>query len=398
MKILQLCHKPPNPPRDGGCIAMNNISEGLIRQGHQLKILTIHTHKHGFDPALLNEEYLTSTRIESVFVDTKINLVDAFSSLITQDSYNVSRFFSADFNINLQRILRKEKFDVVLLESLFMTPYIDTVRRFSKSHVILRSHNLEYIIWERVAKGSRNPAKKSYLQLLARQLKKYELKILSQVDGIVSISKTDEKKYLTLGYSGPITTIPFGIDTHKINYSADSIPELSAFHLGSMDWMPNVEGVSWFLDEVWPKVQQSQIQIPLYLAGRKMPEEIASRKDQNVIIEGEIPDAFAFMQKHGIMIVPLLSAGGIRVKIIEGMALGKAIISTTIGAEGIDYQKGKNIIIADTPKEFVDAINFLTKNPNEIVKIGREARKLVSEKFDNDKLTTELVNFFSSSI
>lgn len=397
MKILQLCHKPPNPPRDGGCIAMNNISEGLIRQGHELKILTIHTHKHGFDAQVLEPDYKHSTRIESVFVDTKINLVDAFSSLVTQDSYNISRFFSADFDMKLQQVLEQELFDVVLLESLFMTPYIDTVRRFSNSRIILRSHNLEYIIWERVAKGSRNPAKKSYLRLLARQLKKYELKIFDEVDGIVAISSSDEKKYLSLGYKGPITTIPFGLDTQKIRFNEASVPELSIFHLGSMDWTPNLEGISWFLDEVWPRVQQKKLNIPLYLAGRKMPDEIAQRQDKNLIIEGEIPDAYQFMQQHGIMIVPLLSAGGIRVKIIEGMALGKAIISTTVGAEGIDYEPGKNILIADTPEQFVDAISFLTNNPDEIIKIGSAARKLACEKFDNEKLTTELVKFFSAN-
>lgn len=398
MKILQLCHKPPNPPRDGGCIAMNNISEGLIREGHQLRILTVHTHKHGFDRKSLQKQYLQSTQIESVFVDTKINLVDAFSSLVTQDSYNISRFFSADYDMKLQKVLEAETFDVVLLESLFMTPYIDTIRRYSKSKVVLRSHNLEYIIWERVANGSRNPAKKSYLRLLAKQLKSYELRIFGEVDGIVAISQTDEKKYSDLGFSGPIKTIPFGLDTEKIDFDDTTSPELSLFHLGSMDWTPNLEGVHWFLDEVWPLVQSKGLKTTLYLAGRRMPADIKARKDPNVVVVGEVPDAYAFMKHNGIMVVPLLSAGGIRVKIIEGMALGKAIISTTVGAEGIDYESGEHLLIANSPEDFVREIEHLIKHPTEIQTIGNSARQLVCEKFDNRVLTKELVKFFEALV
>ncbi len=394
MKILQLCHKPPNPPKDGGCIAMNNISEGLIRQGHDLKVLTIHTHKHNFEAENLDENYLSSTRIESVFVDTKINLVDAFSSLITQDSYNISRFFSADFDIKLQEVLQAENFDVVLLESLFMTPYIDTIRRFSEGKVVLRSHNLEYIIWERVAHGSRNPAKKSYLRLLAKQLKNYELKIFSEVDGIVAISNSDEQKYIGLGFKGPITTIPFGLDTDRIKYHRSETSELTFFHLGSMDWTPNLEGVTWFLDEVWSLVQKKSMNLKLYLAGRRMPEEIKQRNDKNVVVVGEVADAYDFMNEHAVMVVPLLSAGGIRVKIIEGMAIGKTIISTSIGAEGIDYENGKHLFIANTPKEFVRVIEHLVQHRETIDQVGADARKLVCEKFDNQVLTGALIEFF----
>lgn len=394
MRILQLCHKPPNPAKDGGCIAMNNITFGLIKAGHKVKVLSIHTHKHPFEPEKTSSEYRKNTSIEAVFVDTRINLVDAFSNLVTQDSYNVSRFFSVDFDIILTRVLKYEEYDVVLLESLFMTPYIATIRRYSQAKIALRSHNLEYIIWERVAKGSRNPAKRSYLKLLARQLKKYELQIFKEVDGIVAISSADEKKYLQLGYPGQITTVPFGIDTEKLTYAQNGSEGFSLFHLGSMDWTPNLEGVNWFLDNVWPLLHKQLPDVTLYLAGRHMPDEIVQRNLPNLKIVGEVDDAYRFMQSHGIMVVPLLSAGGIRVKIIEGMALGKVVVSTTIGAEGIDYQKGKHLCVANTPQEFVREIDDLYQQPEKLKRIASAARQLVLEKFDNRILTEKLIGFF----
>lgn len=398
MNILQLCHKPPVPPKDGGCIAMNNITGGLIAAGHKVKVLTIHTHKHPFEPAKISEQYKTDTAVESVFVDTRINLVDAFSNLVTSDSYNISRFFSADYDIRLQEILQENPFDVVLLESLFMTPYIDTIRRNSKAGVYLRSHNLEYIIWERVAHGSRNPAKKSYIRLLARQLKKYELRIFKEVSGIVAISSNDEAKYRQLGYKGPITTVPFGVNSAQFTPVYETNVPTDLFHLGAMDWMPNQEGVQWFLDEVWPGIHQQHPELKLHLAGRQMPDELRELNLPHVEMVGEVADAYAFMQQHGVMVVPLLSAGGIRVKIIEGMALGKVIISTSVGAEGIDCTHGTNILIANTPEEFANVLNELMANPGRMEEIGRNARKLVEESFDNTVLTHKLIRFFEENL
>ncbi|MEJ6796357.1 MAG: hypothetical protein QNK63_06570, partial [Flavobacteriales bacterium] len=102
MKVLQLCHKPPKPSIDGGCLAMDALTKGLLDQGHEVKILSIHTHKHPFLKDKLDKDYLKTTSFESIFVDTRVNIVDVFSNLVTQDSYNISRFFSPNFDIRLK--------------------------------------------------------------------------------------------------------------------------------------------------------------------------------------------------------------------------------------------------------------------------------------------------------
>jgi hypothetical protein len=132
MKVLQLCHKPPKPSIDGGCLAMDALTKGLLDQGHEVKILSIHTHKHPFLKDKLDKDYLKTTSFESIFVDTRVNIVDAFSNLVTQDSYNISRFFSPDFDIRLKNLLQHEQFDIIQFESLFMTPYLSTAERYSQ--------------------------------------------------------------------------------------------------------------------------------------------------------------------------------------------------------------------------------------------------------------------------
>ena len=397
MNILQICHKPPYPAIDGGCIAIKNISEGLLKESYKIKILTINTLKHPFDANAFPKAFLDKTKIESVFVDTKINIVDAFSNLVTYDSYNISRFFSPDFNSLLIKTLKKTDFDVVLLESLFTTPYIDSIKSYSKSKIILRSHNLEHIIWERLAKETSNPAKKIYLNLLSNQLKNYEIEVLNKLDGIAAISKDDELKYNSFSKAPKTITIPFGIDiTNYENEINNYNHNPKFFHLGAMDWKPNLEAVGWLLKEIWPKILNKNPKAELHLAGKNMPKWLVDKKNKNVYNHGNVKNAKEFIKKYDIMIVPILSAGGIRVKIIEGMALGKTILSTKTGAEGLDYKHKENILIANTPDEFAKVCKRLMEDSNEIKRIANNARKHVLENYDQKIISKKLISFFKS--
>lgn len=394
MKVLQLCNKPPLPALDGGCIAMNNITSGFLNNGIDVKVLSIATDKHPFEKKQIDQNYLKNTKFEAIYVDTRLNIVDAFSSLITSDSYNVNRFFSPDFDRVLKRVLEESNYDIVHLESLFMTPYIDSIRKNSTAKIILRSHNLEYIIWERLASSSKNKAKKIYLNYLAKKLKEYEFNVLNDIDGLASISKDDTKRFKKINVDIPKVTIPFGIDLQ--NYTLQKATKNELFHIGAMNWNPNIDGILWFLEEIWPSVIKDDPKLKIHLAGRDTPMWLKEKENENLKVHGEVPSAAEFMNDYSMMLVPLLSAGGMRVKIIEGMARGKCIITTKIGAEGIDYSSGKNIVIADSPAEFKKEINELVNNPDKIKTIGEEARRLVEKKYDNNQITENLISFYES--
>ena len=394
MKVLQLCHKPPFPPKDGGCIAMHNITEGLLRAGHSVRILTIFTHKHDLELDQLSDSYLNATQIEGVFVDTEINIVDAFSSLITQDSYNISRFFSPDFDRRLIQIMQREAFDIIHLESLFMTPYIGTLRRMSKAPIVLRSHNLEYIIWERLAEGTSNFAKRVYLKYLAKKLKEYEISAVRQVNGIAAISASDSARYREITHEKPTIELPFGIDTAKYPDASfvGSAPTL--FHLGAMDWQPNIEALDWFIARIWPIVRGAHPSVQFHVAGKGLNTNSTAFDDARIVVHGEVNSAIDFMKQHSIMVVPLRSAGGIRVKIIEGMACGKAIVSTRVGAEGLNLENNLEIVIADEDESFAQAILALLEAPERITAIGQAARQHALQHFANDTITERLVQFY----
>ena len=397
MRVLQICHKPPYPHIDGGCIAIKNISQGLIDKFDEIKILTISTQKHPFKKEEFPESFLEKSKIEHVFVDTKLNIVDAFSNLVTYDSYNISRFFSPDFNALLIKSLRAESYDLVILESLFTTPYIQTIRSYSSAKIILRSHNLEHIIWKRLANETHNPAKKIYLNLLSNQLKKYELNVINDVDGIACISVEDEKKYKSLDFKKPIICIPFGLDINEyVPEDKKTHEEIKFFHLGAMDWKPNLEGVSWLVENVWPKIKREIPNAELHLAGKNMPNWFLEEKYEGIVNHKEVENAIEFMNSMDIMLVPLFSAGGIRVKIIEGMALSKPIISTSIGAEGIEHNQ--NIKIANSEDEFIIQAKSLVNDFDYAKKLGQLARIHVSSLYDNEKIVDNLIKFCEHSI
>jgi len=395
MRILQLCNKPPYPPIDGGSKAMHNLTRGLLAAGHSVKVLCISTPKNALDHDQLPPEYKASTRIEDVYVDTSVNVVDAFTDLLTADNYNISRFFSPDVDIRLIRLLSDEQFDVVQLESLFMTPYIPTIRRYSNASIVLRSHNLEHVIQGRIATGEKNILKRPYRKFLAKQLEEYEMAVLDRVDAVAAISPSDAEHFAAHGTRTPIATIPFAVEPSEyVVEEPKRSGRVTFFHLGSMDWLPNEEGIRWLLSEVWPKVLLQRPDARLDLAGNKMPADLLKAEIAGVTIRGRVKSAQNFMRDRQVMVVPLFSAGGMRVKIIEGMALGKPVISTPIGAEGIDHTEGLNILIARNANEFAQHIISLDEAPDYMRMIGSEARKLIETTYADARIVKDLVDLY----
>lgn len=393
MKVLQLTIKPPLPAVDGGCIAIKNFSDVILESGHELKILSLATHKHPFLPEEIPAEFRRDTNIEAVYVNTELNIRDAFASMVTLDSYNISRFYSVDFDARLEEVLLSQEYDLVQLESLFMTPYISTIRRNSNATVVLRSHNFEHSIWEQIAAREDSRVKRWYLKFLASRLKRYELDVLDAVDGVIAISSTDEKRYVKLPNQKPITCIPFGIKTEEYPDSPSYNNPPKVFHLGAMDWQPNIDGIQWFLREVWPDFSTQQPYGEIHLAGRNMEIDNFKGFGKRVHLEGEVENAIDFMLSKDIMVVPLHTGSGIRIKILEGMAMGKVVISTRIGAEGIDAKDGEEIFIADTAAAFNETLQMLYQKPEMIAKVGQAARKYVNENFNQGMLLKRYQQF-----
>lgn len=374
---------------------MYHVQTALHQNGAKLKVLAFNTVKQLTDIERLDPAYREMTRIEGIYLDNRIKPFAALFNIFTGESYHIIRFIRRDFEEALVRILEEETFDIIQLESLYMVPYMEAIRKHSNARVVLRAHNIEHLIWQRLAGTCKSPLRKWYLNLLAERLRHYEHWAINRVDGIAAMTTEDEALLRDTGARVPVFVAPVGVDVNDYSLAYPVEPQV-VFHIGAMDWMPNQEGVHWFLNEVWPAVVSRVSSARLKLAGKNMPDYIRKYASASVEVNDFVPDGRAFMGTGGIMIVPLFSGSGMRVKIVEGMALGKAIVSTAVGAEGIGGEPGRDYLIADTAEAFTEQLVRLLEHPELQVTLGRNARAFTEKVFDNKTIGARLLAFYSS--
>jgi len=396
LKILILTHRVPFPQNGGYPIVVCNTVRGLVNLGHEVSLVALnakryHHHEHSDD----DNDLISKINYRAFNIDIGVSVFDVALNLFSKTSFNINRYYSAEFERLLIQEVRTTNYDIIQFEGLMVSLYLGAVRKHSSARLIYRAHNIENQIWQRLSEQKSDPFKKSYLKMHAKRIKDYELKQLNNFDGIAVFTQQDKSTLLEYGTKIPIEIMPVGIylDHYKPDFSKTEFPSL--FFLGSLDWLPNREGIEWFLENFHKDLTDGDLRVRFYVAGNDIPERF---DDYDVLgkifIQGEVDDALEFVNSKSIMIVPLLTSGGMRVKIVEGMAMQKCIISTSLGAEGINYEDQVNILIANNQDEFYETIKLCIADENYCKYIGLNARKLVEEQHDVNIVTQKLIDFY----
>lgn len=397
MKVLQLCKKLPYPLKDGESIAVNSLSRAMVDLGCEMTLLAMNTEKHFTEVPDRCSELDHYTAIHTIYVDNSLNPFDAFIDLVSGKSYNITRFDSPDFRQKLIELVTNNSYDIIQLETSYLGIYIDTIIKHCNAKVVLRSHNLEYEIWERISDNTKRGLKSWYLNKCAERLFDFEVSSLDDYDLLVTISDQDVIKYKQLGYSKNCISSPAGLNLPDYAVSALNSKNSLSF-IGSLDWIPNLNGLQWFVENVWDKVHQVHQNLHFHVAGRNLNSSFLNTARAGIKLEGEVECAKEFISSHNIMIVPLFSGSGIRIKILEGMALGRTIISTSIGAEGIGGENGKHYLLADNEEEFQKAISKCMDDPRMVSEIGRNARNFVEDHYSNLSNATHLIDAYQELV
>jgi glycosyltransferase involved in cell wall biosynthesis len=254
---------------------------------------------------------------------------------------------------------------------------------------------VEHEIWERITQNTGSKLRKWYLGYLTRKLKKYEIEQFSSYDYLVTLTERDLKQFKDKGYKNGASSAPIGFDSNLYPYSKPELgPEMSMCFIGSLDWMPNLEGLNWFLQTCWPQINRKWPQLQFHIAGRNTPLSLMQLKMPNVTVHGEIADAIDFMSRHSIMIVPLFSGSGMRVKIVEGMVMGKVIITTSLGKEGINGSHKEHLLVANDAKQFLDSISFCIDHPDEALAIGQRAQEMANQQFNGQLAAEQIMHIY----
>lgn len=399
MKILQVTNKVPYPVKDGGAIACMNLTRGFSLLGHEVTVLAMNTLKHNIEIDSIPDNIKDLADFRFVFVPAKISPFAAASNLLFSNKpYNAVRFIDHNFAETLIRLLQEKDFDIIQLEGLYVLPYIETIRKYSDAKIAYRSHNIEFEIWLRTSVISKGISK-LYLKNLSKRIKKFEIQQLNKYDLLVPITERDGAILDELGNIKPRHVSQTGIDTSAMVPNSKNLEHPTLFHIGSLEWAPNQEGLVWFIKNCWDKIHQQFPELKFYIAGRNAPVWLQRKFGlPNVVFLGEVPDAYEFINSKSIMVVPLFSGSGMRIKIIEGMALGKPIITTDIGTEGIDTTSGKNIVIANSADGFVNAVAELIAQKDYFDKISTNAMEYIHENFDNLVSAGRLIDFYKQHI
>ena len=400
MHILQLCPRVPYPPHDGGAIAMYGVAAGLVWAGHRVTLLAINTPKHR-QPADALAHLGPTVRLVTVEVDTDISAAKALKNLLfSRQPYNVERFISPAVGEKLLEILRTEAIDIVQMEGTFVAWYVELLGRQHRANfrvppLVLRAHNVEFTIWQMLAHREKNPLKRLFLRTMAARLEKFERRYLRQFDAVVAITEADAQRLRALQCPEPVVFIPAGVDLARCQPDpAIRAQPRTLFMIGSLDWLPNQEGVEWLLREVWPAFHAEFPDVELHIAGRNAPAHLLAPRTDNVFMHGFVESAAEFMQQYDLMLVPLLSGGGMRVKIIEGLALGKVILSTRLGAEGIAVRDGHDIVLRDSPADWLTALRTWARGELPGRELGAEAARTAATLYDNRRVVQRFIDLY----
>jgi glycosyltransferase involved in cell wall biosynthesis len=383
MRILFLTQVLPYPLDAGPKLRSYYVLRSLARQ-HRVTLLSFV--RDTDTPAAIQHLAQFCERIVTVPMN-RSRRKDALAlgrSLLSGQPFLITRDRVPEMEQQILNLVREQPLDAVHADQLWMAPYALFVQQAQPQRplrLVLDQHNAVYMIPERMAQASRNPLARALLRREARLMRRYELDTCRRFDQVVWVTPDDLRAVRRIGQlDGPQSVIPICIDPGSVAV-VEPLPVAPAvLFVGGMHWPPNAEGVSWFGREIWPLIQDRVPGARFYAVGKAPPPDMVAVP--GVIAPGYVDDPEPTWQKGRAFVVPLLSGGGMRVKILDAWAHGLPVISTTIGAEGIEYRDGENILIADSPQEFARAVSCVLLDAAFAGQLGRNGRRWVEEKYE----------------
>jgi len=381
MKILWVKAGGLVPPDSGGKIRSYNILRQLARK-HSVTFFSFYAaHANDQHPAL-NDIFYKAICIPLALPVPKSarELLDYGRHLFSLNPYSLMKYCPPRVRRELHSLLLKEQFDVILCDFLVAAPAVPWDFPCPK---VLFTHNVEAMIWKRHYEVARNPLWKALSWREWKTTEHAERLYLKRADHVLAVSETDKNHFLNYLPPSKLTVVPTGVDVEffQPHYSQEE-PDSLVF-TGSMDWLPNEDGIFHFVEQVLPGIREQIPEVLLSVVGRNPSPRLQDlgARNQGVRITGWVEDIRPYIARSAVCIVPLRIGGGTRLKIFEAMAMGKAVISTTIGAEGLPVRHGETIMLGDDPDDFARQIVKLLRSPEHRQQIGAAAHKMVTEKY-----------------
>ena len=405
-RILYLSQLLPYPPDAGPKIRSYYVLRHLARQ-HAVTLLAF-TRPDDRPEAVEHLKEFCVTVWTVPMIRSRVRDVKALAaSLLAAQPFVIRRDAVAAMHRLLQSGIQKTQFDYVHADQLWMAQHALAAKRSTLQpstfnlQLVLDEHNACFQIFQRLAAGERNPFKRLLFERERQALQRYEARVCAQFDHVVTVTEDDraileplvaaELKIRNSQFeirSPKFSTIPICVDTLDVKPVATRLGARDVLHLGTMFWLPNVEGVLWFARQVWPQVIAQVPGATLTIVGKNPPAEVEALRSKiaGIQVTGYVVDPQPYLETAGVFIVPLLSGGGMRVKIVDAWRWGLPVVSTSIGAEGIQYHDGENILIADGAQAFAMAVLQVLCDPELAQWLRENGRKWVEAHYEWSKV------------
>jgi len=396
MKILWVKTGKLVPVDTGGKIRSYNILRRLAGR-HEVTFLSYYGGRR--DEAYEREicEHLPGTKV--IYTATRDattlerNLL-YLRRLPLRAPFGVTKFLSREAQRLLSRWLNEGRFDVAVCDFLGSTLNFPWK---SATPVALFQHNVESILWRRHAEHEANPIKRITFKLEAAKMLRYERAAVARFDHVIADSEHDRERMKAMTDQARISVVPTGVDLRQYQAATgESATEPVVMFLGSMDWEANVDGVTYFCREIWPRVKSAAPEARFRIVGRNPDPRVKQLASDDIEVTGRVESVTDHLRQTAVFVVPLRIGGGTRLKIYEAMAMRKAVVSTTIGAEGLDVTHDRDILLADDPQSFADSvIEMLRDHPRRMIleaaageKAARYDWSVVTDRFEESLAQT----------
>ncbi|MCJ7497634.1 MAG: glycosyltransferase family 4 protein [candidate division Zixibacteria bacterium] len=393
MKILFITSQFPFPPDSGWNIRVFNFIR-FLSERHRITLLSFYTEKD--NPANFSELTKYCSEIYPLKRSSSYNPLDLVKGMFTRIPFSIWNYRSRKMEKKAKELFSLKEFDVIQVEDIHMSQYLPQDCSGLK---ILDMHNVESEYLERFSEIERDVFKKYYASLTAKKLKSYEVSNSRKFDICLTVSEKDLKTFQLFAKPKSMELIPNGVDLSCFSPAGVEADPSTLLFLGKLDYRPNVDALVYFMEKIWPRLIEKIPEAKFVVVGKDLPENLRnSLKSRNVILKGYVEDIRKVLSGCAVMVVPLRYGGGTRIKILEAFAMEKAVVSTSLGCEGIEVHSGEEILIADTPEFFADSVVEVLTDSNLRDKLGKNGRKLAQEKYNWEKISQKLEGIYLRAI
>jgi glycosyltransferase involved in cell wall biosynthesis len=386
LRILYLGLVPPVPTTNGHRVRFRSLLSALSREGHEVALV-----------CFANPDELASPAPELKELCTHVHLVPAppkqttaaeywgrLSSLLSPASYGAQRFYSKHMSDMVRNSLESDRFDAVICDDVYM---LSNLPPNNEIPVLLDKHDITYEVMERFLDYERNPLKRLYGRLEYQKVRRLETDAYGQSTAVLACSERDAQLIRSVCREARISILPNVIDVESYQPTCEDDAKTLLF-VGAMDYFPNRDAVDYFIAEMLPVLRRSVPGCRFVVAGRNPSSAMLRRYSKHADVEftGSVADMRPIIAQAAVCVVPLRIGSGTRLKILEAAAMGKAIVSTRLGAEGLEFLPGEEIVLADEPEGFATAIAKLLADPSSRRMLGQAARRRVERHYDVSSL------------